>query len=366
MKPKTFLSKLAPVAAAALAAGAANAQTAATSSSVALYGVVDACLVSHRSATGAKARVNGGGCFYGSRFGFRGNEDLGGGLRAYFGLEGGFAADTGVSGQGGRLFGRRSTVGLGGGFGAIELGRELPPGHFLVSAVDPQQLGIGSASATVWTGAPSTASGRVDNGVIYLTPDFGGLTARLLVAPGEQAGPAASRGGDTKGVNVTYRSKGLLAGVAYAAVRNAAATAEDTATTLGAKYDFGTFSLAALAQFGAWEGTRTAAAPSSATALFSRDYRSYVVGGTLKLGIGSLSGTYKRYDDRTQSNFDATAWSATYIHPLSKRTQIYTGVSRLKNLRASSYGVADGNGSYAGTAPGGSSRVIDLGITHFF
>jgi GBP family porin len=366
MKSTMFLSRLAPLAVAALAATGANAQTAAPSS-VTLYGLVDACVVSHRSANGAKVQVNGGGCFYGSRFGLRGNEDLGGGLRAYFGLESGFAIDTGNSGQGGRLFGRRSTVGLGSSaLGAIELGRELPPGHFLISNVDPQQLGIGSASNTLWTGAPGPASGRVDNGLMYVSPDMGGVTARLLYAPGEQAAPAASRGGDTKGLNVTYRSKTLLAGLAYANVRNAAANADDSATTLGVKYDFGAFSLAGLAQFGAWEGTRTVAAPSSATALYSRDYRSYVVGGTVKLGTGSLSGTYKRYDDRTASNFDARVVSATYIHPLSKRTQLYTGFSHTKNLRASSYGVADGNGTYAGTAPGGTARIIDLGITHFF
>ena len=365
MKPLTLIRHVAPVLGAVLTVGGASAQNT-PGSSVSLYGVVDACLVSHSSERGSKMQVNGGGCFYGSRFGLRGSEDLGAGLRATFALESGFAIDTGASGQGGRLFGRRSTVGLTGGFGSVELGRELPPPHFLISSIDPMQLGIGSASATLWTGSPGTSSGRTDNSVIYVTPDFGGFVARMQLAPGEQTAPLAQRGGDTKGLSLTYRDKNLLAGAAHATVRNPAATQTDRATTAGAKYDFGSFSLAALAQFGAWEGTRTAAAPSSATALYSRDYRSYVVGGTLKLGANSLSATYKRYDDRTTSNFDATVMSAVYIHPLSKRTQIYTGISRLKNLRASSYGAADGNGAYAGTGVGGSSRILDLGITHFF
>jgi general bacterial porin, GBP family len=365
MKSRAFFIRIAPVAAAALTAGAALAQGS-PGSSASLYGVVDACLVSHQSAKGAKLQLNGGGCFYGSRFGFRGTEDLGGGLRAYFQLEGGFAADNGSPGQGGRLFGRKSLVGLSGDFGSVEAGRDYAPAFYLVSPVDPMQLGIGSATATVWSGSPGAASGRTDNALNYISPTIGGFSARVHLAPGEQAAPLASRGGDTKGLGVMYRNERLVAGVAYANVRNAAATQADRATTVGAKYDFGTFSLAGIAQVGAWEGTRTAAAASNASSLFSRDYRSYVLGGTVKLGADSLSATYKRYDDRTAANFDATILSAVYIHPLSKRTQLYAGVSRLKNARGSSYGAADGNGAYAGTAPGGSSRIVDFGITHFF
>jgi GBP family porin len=349
---------------AVIAAGAA-AQDRAAPSSVTLFGILDACVVSHKSATGASLQVNGGGCFYGSRIGFRGNEDLGGGLRAYFHLEGGFNADSGQFGQGGRIFGRKSLVGLSGSWGALEAGREYAPAFYILSATDPMQLGIGSATATVWSGSPGTAVGRTDNSINYMTPSFGGVTARVQIAPGEQNAPAASRGGDTTGLNLMYRDKQLVVGLAHAKVRNAAANADDKATTVSAKYDFGAFSVAGIVQSGAWAGTRATAA-SSATAMFSRDYRSYVVGGSVNAGVGSVSMSYKKYDDRTASNFDATILSAIYIHPLSKRTRLYAGVTRLKNIRGSSYGAADGNGTYAGTAPGGSSRSIDLGITHFF
>lgn len=345
--------------------GAAAQDRGATASSVTLFGVVDACVVSHKSATGARLQANGGGCFYGSRFGFRGTEDLGGGLRAYFHLEGGFSADTGLLAQGGRIFGRKSIVGLSGPWGALDAGREYAPTFFVLSAIDPMRLGIGSASATVWSGAPGTAVGRTNNAVNYTSPSLGGLTARVQFAPGEQAPPAASRGGDTAGVNLLYRDQRMVFGVAHASVRNAAANASDRATTVGAQFDFGPVSLSAIVQSGAWEGTRSTTA-SSATAMFSRDYRSYVLGGSLKAGSGSVSMTYKRYDDRTAFNFDATVWSAVYVHPLSKRTQLYTGVTQLKNLRGSSYGAADGNGAYAGAAPGGRSQAASLGITHFF
>ena len=68
--------------AALAAAGQAGAQgTAPPASSLTIYGVADACVVNYASASGARWQANGGGCFYGSRLGFRGTEDLGDGLR---------------------------------------------------------------------------------------------------------------------------------------------------------------------------------------------------------------------------------------------------------------------------------------------
>lgn len=352
--------------AAMLVATQANAQSTPTVGGVTLYGVIDACVVSYKSATGPGFQINGGGCAFGSRFGFRGAEDLGGGLKSYFVLEGGFNADSGTASQGGRMFGRRAIVGLAGNFGAVEAGREYSPTFYLLTTTDPMLLGTGSALGTLWSGSPSTAGGRTDNSINYQSPSFGSFSARLQFAPGEQAAPLATQGGNTTGASITYRGKELLAAVTYAKVANAADQGNDSATTIGGKYDFGKFSLAAIAQFGGWEGTRTVIAPASATSNFSRRYSSYLIGGTAKVGVGSVSATYKRYNDRTAANFDTDTWSASYTYPLSKRTHLYTGFTRLKNRGASSYGASDGNGNYTGVAPHGASRVVDIGITHFF
>jgi general bacterial porin, GBP family len=349
----------------ALSAGPAAAQLVPTVGFT-THGVLDACVVSLKSATGPRWLLNGGGCYYGSRLGFRGAEDLGDGLRAYFVLEHGFSADNGQVAQGGRFWGRRALVGFSGGFGSVEAGREYAPAFYLINQVDPMLTGIGSGLATIWSGSASTASGRTDNSITYQTPSMAGVTVRLIVAPGEQAAPAAARGGRTQGLGITYRGQKLYAALSYANVANAADTGNDRATTLGLKYDFGPVVLAGIAQSGGWEGTRTAAAPSSATAIFSRSFKSYLIGGTWKLGLNSLAATFKRYDDRTTADYDADVWTLTYVHVLSKRTQLYAGVTRLKNARASSYGASDGNGAYTGTAPGGASRALDLGITHFF
>ena len=124
------MKKFQPVSAlccAMIATGAIAQDRAPAPSSVTLFGVVDACIVSHKSATGASVQVNGGGCFYGSRIGFRGTEDLGEGMRAHFHLEGGFSADSGQLGQGGRIFGRKSIVGISGSWGGLDAGRARRP-----------------------------------------------------------------------------------------------------------------------------------------------------------------------------------------------------------------------------------------------
>lgn len=363
----TLLRPLLSCTAVALA-GQAGAQgtTSPATSSVTVYGVADACVVSYRSATGPRWQVNGGGCFYGSRLGFRGTEDMGGGLRAHFILEQGLTIDNGNLAQGGRAFGRKALVGLSGSLGTVEAGRDYAPGFYLLVATDPMRLGIGSATATVWSGSASTASGRTDNAVAYISPEVGGFSARVQLALGERGATAPGGAGDTKGMNLLYKNGGVLLGATYANVRNNTGTGADTATTLGAKVEFGAFSVTAIGQSGAWKGTRTAAAPSNPTSMFSRRYNSYLAGGSWKFELASISATYKRYDDRTASDFDATVLSVVYVYPLSKRTQLYTGASELKNLRGSSYGASDGNGAYTGVAPGGKSRVIDAGITHFF
>lgn len=335
-------------------------------SSVAVYGIVDACVA--RADLGATTHhVLGGGCFSGSRLGFRGTENLGGGQRAYFTLEHGFGVNTGTTGQGGRFFGRKALVGLSGAWGALEAGRDYAPAFYVVQPVDPMGLGIGTAGSTLWTGAPSAGLGRVDNAVNYLTPTFSGVSLRFQFAPGEQASPAPSGSRDVMGLNLLYRSGNTLIGAAHVRNRNAAASADDSATSFTARQSFGRFSLAAMLQLGAFEGTRTAAVPSSASSIFSRSYRSYLVGGTVRVGAaGAVNASYKVYDDRTSGNFDASQLSAAYLHTLSKRTDLYAAWSQLKNQRASSYGVSDASGAYTGVTPGASPSLLALGIRHAF
>ena len=94
---------------------------------VTLYGVLDTGIeyVTNVGPTGMGiTRMPGNTGSVPSRWGMRGSEDLGNGLRANFNLESGFTPDTGTSGQGGRLFGRQANLGLSGSWGAVTLGRQ--------------------------------------------------------------------------------------------------------------------------------------------------------------------------------------------------------------------------------------------------
>jgi predicted porin len=347
-----------------IATAPAGAQT--STSSVNIYGIVDACVA--RSALGnSTLKLLSGGCLYGNRLGFRGSEDLGGGQRAYFNLEQGFGIDTGTLAQAGRAFGRKALLGLAGGWGAVEMGRDYAPAFYLVQPIDPMGLGIGTASSTIWTGSPSTTAARVDNMINYLSPNWGGVSLRVQYAPGEQPAPAPGRSRDVLGMNVLYRSAGTLVGLSYSRISDATATASDRATTVGVRQEFGGFTLAAIAQFGAWEGSRTAVAPASSSAMFSRDYRSYLVGGSLKVGAaGVINASFKKYDDRSSGNFDADQTSVAYVHSLSRRTDLYAAYSELKNKKASSYSVSDASTAYTTVSNGAKTSLLTFGIKHVF
>ena len=168
------------------AAGVASAQ-----SSVTLFGVVDAT-VAHGSGSGigssSKSQITNSG-YNSSRIGFRGTEDLGGGMRAGFWVEGGMNNDegTGLAAGGGMNWARRSTVSLLGGFGEVRLGRDYTPTFFNKTVFDPFGTnGLGSelnVESTLGSGATTLV--RASNMVSYFLPAMGGIYGQVSVAAGE-------------------------------------------------------------------------------------------------------------------------------------------------------------------------------------
>jgi predicted porin len=164
-----------------------------------------------------------------------------------------------------------------------------------------------------------------------------------------------------------WRDKAWLGGVAMNSHRDATATARDRTFTAALSHDFGSFRLAGAFQRGQWEATRTAAAPASSTAFFSRDYRSMMVGGTVQLSPSlRLASSLKRYDDRTNANFDATQATVLVSYAFSKRTDLYAGHSRLKNATGGAYAIQDGTTTYSGVLTGADPTLTALGIRHSF
>jgi len=194
-----------------IAAGGAMAQT-----NVQVTGLVDAFAGSVRNSgdPSGTSVVNSGGMTT-SWFGFKGSEDLGGGLRAEFALTGFFQADNGASGRfaGDNLFSRDANVGLAGSFGKVQLGRGLAPSFLPTILFNPfgdsftfsplvlhVYVPTGAFGNRTWPAANASDSGW-SNEVVYTTPDFGGLTANIHYQFGEVAGDT---GRNNIGANLLY------------------------------------------------------------------------------------------------------------------------------------------------------------------
>ncbi|WP_254055516.1 porin [Paraburkholderia tropica] len=160
------LMSMTPVCALADGSSAAQFQPFGTSS-VTMYGLIDQGLeyvnnvAKGKNATTSAFREGDGTAT--SYFGIRGNEDLGGGTRAIFDLQGGFQPNNGASRQGGRLFGRQSYVGLDGPFGRITFGRQYTMRFFATSFINP--FGTGAQGLTTLDNG--IANARADNSMSY-------------------------------------------------------------------------------------------------------------------------------------------------------------------------------------------------------
>jgi len=156
--------------------GVAQAET-----SVTLYGILDGGIgYQHTSGTlkGADAGSTKTGMINGiqsgDRWGLKGTEDLGDGLHVVFQLESGFDLGTGKSAQGGRLFGRQATLGLqGDSWGRLDIGRQTNIASKYIGAFDPFGASFSRANAGTTFGSANTY--RVDNMVMYQTPNFSGF-----------------------------------------------------------------------------------------------------------------------------------------------------------------------------------------------
>jgi predicted porin len=195
-------------------AGAAQAQ-----SSVTLYGIVDAGFVFNNNSAGNQLYSLNSGNLQGSRWGLRGTEDLGGGLKAVFVLENGFNGMNGRLGQGGDEFGRQAFVGLSTSqFGTVTLGRQYD------SVVDyTGALEVGSQWATYFGAHPGDLdnmnnSNRANNSIKYSSANYSGLTFGGLYSLGGVAGQSGRNQIWSAGVG--YAQGPLQLGAAYLNIRD--------------------------------------------------------------------------------------------------------------------------------------------------
>jgi predicted porin len=325
---------------------------------VTVYGIVDAGIV--RESGGAAGNVTklGSGIASGSRLGFRGIEDLGGGANAHFVLETGANIDTGALGQGGLLFGRQAFVGItGASTGSINFGRQYTPLFLAINAIDPF---LGASMAGTANNIVSEGGIRMNNTVKYTSPRLGGFVAEAAYGLGEVVGD--NRAGRNIGALAGYTNGPVAIRLAYHHTDNvpsATVTADSGRTTfLGGTYNFG-IAKAALA-YAVNKGLVTINSAAQA----NTDSRDVLAGVTIPFGPNTIMVSYILKDDRSRQDRDAKQIAVGYTYAVSKRTDFYTSYARIRNDAPAGkpgfYTV--GNGSDTGTG----DKAFNFGVRHTF
>ncbi|WP_370681057.1 porin [Comamonas sp. GB3 AK4-5] len=345
------------------ASGAAMAQ-----SSVTLFGVVDEA-VTYANGGQNWSGINSGGNAT-SRLGFRGTEDLGGGLKANFWLEGAVGADDGGSGLD---FKRRSTVGLEGGFGEVRLGRELTAAYNAVARYDVfGNVGIGNSR--MWAdGSKLNAGGltgvqltnnRVSNAITYITPNFSGFKAAANYGFGEETG--SNRGNRYLSAGLTYDNGPLSLGLGLERQNRTEIIAggrDVTAWSLGGSYNLGVVKLAA-----AYKDSQ-----SKIEAGDKDKFKGFMLGLSAPVGTaGEVKASYNHYENKYAIGADgklkADQFALGYVHNLSKRTAVYGTYAFIKNKNNDGANLGINlNSDKGGTLKdSGKQQAIQVGIRHSF
>lgn len=348
-----------------LAASAASAQT-----NVQIYGIVDSgvAYVTNVNAAGDNMfKMPSLTSSFPSRVGFRGTEDLGNGLQAFFVLENGLAMDTGTQQQGGRLFGRQANVGLKGAWGSITLGRQLNMTYISQLKTDvlgPNLFAIGSIDAYL-------PNARSDNAIGYMG-NFNGFVVGATWSFGRDAssagGPAATNcagevagnakacrqyttllGYETKewGLNTSYDR---MYGNTGAAGGLTSSANTDTRITVN-----GYVMLGATKIGGGVIDRDTKAAPGRTESDL------YYLGVSHPIGLYTVDAQVARRDTKNSSS-DVNMLVARLTYSLSKRTAVYGAIGRMANKGASAVALDAGGSVGVGLGQNG----IMTGLRHTF
>jgi len=341
-------------------AGAASAQ-----SSVTLFGTID---------LNARYLDNGGGKQYlmsqdglaSSKLGFRGVEDLGGGLNAGFWIEGALNPDTGT--PGGQTWKRDSYVFLGGGWGQVRLGRDYTSTFWNATVFDPFGTnGVGSAGNLVLVN-PQAPTGqgfdtlvRADNMIGYFLPSgiMGGLYGQVQVAAGENKPGNKYYGGRLGYAAGPFNVSGSVGKTQVDLEDNQ----KGTVYNFGGSWNFGFMTLS-----GYWGKIEVADA--------SQD--NWYIGGSAPFGLWTFKASYGAVSRSgtgplggSLEGQKADQFAIGAVYDLSKRTAFYGTYSYLHNDGNNGNGTSFTTGALqnvfaGGAVPGQNSTGFEVGIKHAF
>lgn len=201
-----------------LALTLAAAPTVFAQSTVTLYGVIDEGLNYTNNTGGNHNWEMASGYAYGSRWGLKGNEDLGGGMKAIFALENGFDLNTGRANQGGRMFGRQAYAGVSSQYGAITLGRQYDSVVDYAAPTTANGNWAGYLFAHPYDNDNTDNSFRVSNSVKYASPNLGGFQFGGVYGFSNTAGQFANN--RLMSVGASYSNGPITLGAAYMDIDN--------------------------------------------------------------------------------------------------------------------------------------------------
>ncbi|MBC7482890.1 MAG: porin [Rhizobacter sp.] len=326
----------------ALAVLGAFAGVASAQSSVTMYGTVDLNGRYVKNDGSSRRYSLGQDGINSSQLGFKGTEDLGGGLKARFDLIAGVNADDGTTNS--KFFNRRSVVKLSGGFGEVRLGRDYTPTFWNYTIFDAFGTnGLGDSSHVLASVQPTFV--RADNSVGYFLPSgLGGIYGQAMVAAGEGVNTGKYYGG-----RIGFAAGPFDIAGAYAETNS---TNKVKSANIGASYDMGFLKL-----MGYYAEVKEPSAKQT----------SYSISGVVPIGQGEIHVGYEYGKYTNPTSFKADQVPLGYVYNLSKRTAVYTTVSMLKNKDNAQLMVSGEAGSTsAPPTVGGKSQGAEFGIRHFF
>ncbi len=337
------------------ACGAAMAQ-----STVTIYGIADVYAGSLKNGLSTKSddapkstavkqtAVNSGGLST-SRWGMRGSEDLGNGMKANFQLEQAVTMDTGAA----TGFTRQSWVGLSGSFGEVKLGRTYTPYHTFRGLVNNTNDFNLSVTGDVAKAAGGDYNNGYDNQIQYASPSFNGVTASIAVAMGEDKGEDLGGGlksknaSDTVSLAVRYTQGPITVGFAHQAEGQKKDAADIKYNLFGGTYDLGVAKLQAF--------YNTAKRPALNATPKAED-KEYQLGVSAPVAPGvTLYAGYAKAETKIAGTVTekADGYNLLATYDLSKRSSVYAGWKDAKEK--------DGAG-----AKKGELKQVALGLRHTF
>lgn len=362
--------------------------TPAQAQTLSLYGLVDAAITATSTGApgGASVKGVGSGVLAASRWGLRGGEELGHGVKAFFTLEAGLDMDTGAAkpyagnpatatpqapnGGVGTGFNRRAIVGLESStYGSLSLGRDYTPLFYAGLESDIFRFGLfGNLQAIVPLAGGVERWARVSNALFYRSPSWDGLSGRVAYSLGSESagGDAASpprHANEFVGLGVDYTTERLSLNASYQALTYpvvggspsafTGATAQRKDLLLGARYALGALTVAG----GYWQ----VGAPQRA--------RNAWLGASVSMGqillLGQLQCLHQDGPAGTAAR-KGTVLGLGTLYSLSKQTVVYASYGRVFNSANASFSLYASDALVAAAQPGADPRGLAVGVRQSF